>query len=153
MLKLHQKKIIKNKEVGLKQYTNLLTQEKASLEEKNARLTKAEAKLKKQLEDSKNNESNLVQKYNKLKQEKGKVNKNATTLEKDLSNKIPSLGNTKTKSEKNNASVNEEQSLNITQGDQEEEDKAETKEGNQKEKRYSPLSNIDGLRNRIQCGR
>jgi len=119
---------IKNKEVELMKYVDLLNQKNISFEEtekENTRLAKAEAELKKQLEDSKNSESNLIQRCNTLQQEKNKLEEHIKALEKglndlededkrvkreleDLSNKILSLEDTKTALEKDNASLKED---------------------------------------------
>jgi len=88
--------LIRDRENELAQHVNLVNQKNIPLEEmkkENTRVTKAEDEPKKQLGDSKNNESDLVQRYNKsqqdcntLQQEKSKLMENVKTLQKDLKN-------------------------------------------------------------------
>jgi len=78
---------IRDKEVELIEYINLLKQKEISLEEmkkENTKLTKAKYELSERLEDFRNNEINLEEKYNKLKEEKGKLKEIITALEGEL---------------------------------------------------------------------
>jgi len=83
------KEIIENKEGGFMQRTNSSSWIKISSEEvkkENTRVTEVEDDLRKHLEHSENNKSNLAQKYNTSQQEKSKLMENIKTLENDFKN-------------------------------------------------------------------